>query len=80
VPVGQKLNIEVRRDGFRTQTMVVDGVQAKVKVKLVGSPPASHGGGKPAGGGKPPAPDPGKPAPPAPPSIGGGEIVNPWAK
>jgi eukaryotic-like serine/threonine-protein kinase len=79
VPVGQKLNIEVRRDGFRTQTFVVDGAQSKLKVKLVGAAPMAHGGGKPAAG-KPP-PDPGsKPAPAAPPSLGGGEIVNPWAK
>ena len=65
VPVGQKLNIEVRRDGFRPQTMVVDGAQPKVKVKLVGAPPMAHAGGKP--GPAKPAPDPGaKPAPAAP--------------
>ena len=47
VPVGQKLNIEVRRDGYRPQTMVVDGAQPKIKVKLVGAAPMAHAGGKP---------------------------------
>jgi hypothetical protein len=61
--------------------MVVDGAQSKLKIKLVGAAPVAHGAAKP-GAGKPAAPDPGatKPAPAAPPSLGGGEIVNPWAK
>jgi hypothetical protein len=79
VPIGQKLNIEVRREGFKPQAMVVDGVQPKLKVKLVGAAPAAHPVGKP-GGGKPAAADAPKPPPAAPPSLGGGEIVNPWAK
>jgi serine/threonine-protein kinase len=81
VPIGQKLSIEIRRDGFKPQTMVVDGSQPKLKIKLVGAPPMAHGGAKPAGG-KPASPDPAaaKPPAPAPPSLGGGEIVNPWAK
>jgi serine/threonine-protein kinase len=81
VPIGQKLTIEIRRDGFKAQTMVVDGSQPKLKVKLIGAPPMAHGGAKPAAG-KPASPEPAtaKPAAPAPPSLGGGEIVNPWAK
>jgi serine/threonine-protein kinase len=76
VPVGQKVTVEVRRDGFKAQTVTLDGSEKKVKIKLVKLP----------GGARPPAKPPAAtdankaPPPPAPPSLGGGEIVNPWAK
>ena len=77
VPAGQKVTVEVRRDGFRPQQLTIDGSEKKVKLRLVKVP-----------GARPAAPAPAKPAaevaapkpPPAPPALGGGEIVNPWAK
>jgi serine/threonine-protein kinase len=80
VPVGQKVTIEVRREGYKTQLVTLDGAQAKVKTNLVRAPMpgGKHPGARPAGGEaatqKPPAAQ--TPAP----SLGGGEIVNPWAK
>jgi len=79
IPVGQKIVIEVRREGYRTQLVPLDGIEKKVKINLVRLPVAA---GKRPGSSRPAAPaDPAaaKPQPP-PPSLGGGEIVNPWAK
>jgi serine/threonine-protein kinase len=79
VPAGQKVTVEVRREGYKTQLVTLDGSEKKVKTNLVRLPAP---GGKRPGGARPPAgepapkPNPGQP----PPSIGGGEIVNPWAK
>jgi len=74
VPPGQKITIEVRREAYKPQTVVLDGVEKKVKINLVRLPIA--------GGKRPPRPpaEAQKPAAPPPPSLGGGEIVNPWAK
>jgi hypothetical protein len=76
VPVGQKITVEVRRDGFKPQTVTLDGSEKKVKIKLVKLP----GVGRPAAAKPPAATDANKPPPSPPPSLGGGEIVNPWAK
>jgi serine/threonine-protein kinase len=81
VPGGQKITVEVRRDGYKSQQLTLDGSEKKLTVKLL----------KAVAGTAPPRPKPGpaaKPAgdtpPPKPPSgggtLGGGEIVNPWAK
>ena len=77
VPVGQKLNIEIRREGFKSQTLVLDGVQTRLKVKLMGAAPVAK---TPAAAGSRRRRAGAQPAPAAPPSLGGGEIVNPWAK
>jgi serine/threonine-protein kinase len=80
VPAGQKVTVEVRRDGYKTQLVTLDGSQNKVKTNLVRMPVV---GGKRPGGTRPPAGETAAPKPPAgqsPPTIGGGEIVNPWAK
>jgi serine/threonine protein kinase len=75
VPVGEKVTVEVRRDGYRPQKLVLDGSDARVKVRLArmsGRPsarPANGGeGSKPAATGG------------SGPSLGSGDIVNPWAK
>jgi tRNA A-37 threonylcarbamoyl transferase component Bud32 len=78
VPAGEKVTVEVRREGYRPLPYTVDGTEKKVKLRLVKNPSARPG---------PSAPKPSSEAasvkaapPPAPPSLGGGEIVNPWAK
>jgi hypothetical protein len=81
VPVGQKVTLEVRRDGFKNQLVTLDGSEKKVKINLVRVP--TVGGKRPAPPSRPsPGADPGgaKTPQPAPPALGGGEIVNPWAK
>jgi tRNA A-37 threonylcarbamoyl transferase component Bud32 len=76
VPVGQKVTVEVRREGYKTKSLTLDGTEAKQTVKLardltVRAPPVK----KPE---KPAAT--GAASKPSSPSLGGSEIVNPWAK
>jgi serine/threonine-protein kinase len=80
VPVGQKVTVEVRRDGFKPQVVVLDGVEKKVKINLARLPVA--GVRRPGPAARPPGAEPVNPKPQAPaaPALGGGEIVNPWAK
>jgi serine/threonine protein kinase len=69
VPDGQLVTLEVRREGFKAQTITLDGSEKSYTIRLVKVPSAR--------------PAPAKrevPRPLRPPSIGGGEIVNPWAK
>lgn len=74
VPAGEKVVVEVRRDGFRPQKVTLDGSEAKMKIRLIklpGRPQVSRPNGAepkaaPAGGSGT--------------SLGGGDIVNPWAK
>jgi serine/threonine protein kinase len=75
IPIGQKVQVEVRRDGFKSQTLTLDGIQPKMKVKLekVAAAP------RPAPPRRPTESAP-RPASPSSTGIGGGEIVNPWAK
>lgn len=80
VPVGQKVTVEVRREGYKSKSLVLDGSDAKQTVKLardlaVRTPPPVKKPDKPATPGTPP-----KPSKPSSPSLGGSEIVNPWAK
>ena len=78
VPVGRKVTVEVRREGYKNQLVYLDGSEKKVKINLVRI--AGAGGRRP---GRPPAGEPATSKAPAgqpPPSLGGGEIVNPWAK
>jgi len=74
VPEGQKVVVEVRHDGYKAQTIGLDGSETRMKIKLEKIAAAP----RPA-----PARRPSEPAQrPASPSstLGGGEIVNPWAK
>jgi hypothetical protein len=73
VPAGEKVMVEVRRDGYRPQKVTLDGTDAKVKVRLVRIP------GRPIARPTNTEPRATPPAAPAAP-IGGGDIVNPWAK
>jgi serine/threonine-protein kinase len=74
VPSGQKVTVEVRREGFKPQTLTIDGSEAKMKVKLDKLAAAPRPG-------PPRRPSEATPRPASPSStIGGGEIVNPWAK
>jgi hypothetical protein len=75
VPSGQKVQVEVRREGFKNQTLTLDGTQLKMKVKLEKVAAASRPTAP-----KRPAEAAPRPASPSSTGIGGGEIVNPWAK
>jgi serine/threonine-protein kinase len=79
VPEGAPVAIEIRKPGYVTKKLVLDGREKKVTVvltrdRVVGAAPVAR-------------PKPGRPTPAAEPppkpkpktSSGGGEIVNPWA-
>jgi len=74
VPQGKKIMVEVRREGYKPETVSLDGSEKKMKVKLTRLVTA-----RPAAAVKRPPPE-AAPKPPPPPALGGGEIVNPWAK
>jgi serine/threonine-protein kinase len=81
---GQTLAVEVRREGFKSQTLVLDGKEPKRSVKLERQPGAKLGRPVPKGVADPtpvatpqPTPQP-QPKPKSKPAMGGGEIVNPW--
>ncbi len=74
---GSKMSVELRRDGYKSATLDLDGSQPRVLKKLTRLPGAVAA--RPAPAAKPePKPKP-KPKPKPQPAIGGGEIVNPWA-
>jgi serine/threonine-protein kinase len=81
VPEGTPVAIEIRRAGYLTKKLVLDGRERKVTVRLDkerATAPVAVGRPKP-GRPAPPAPEPvAKPKPKT--SAGGGEIVNPWAR
>jgi serine/threonine protein kinase len=74
VLAGQDVTVEVRRDGFGSQTIAIDGSEKKLQIKLIRLP-----GVRPVAAKLPrsAATHPPRASLPAP---GGGEIVNPWAK
>jgi serine/threonine-protein kinase len=80
VPAGQVVEVEIRRNGFKPETVALDGSSARKVVKL--DRIASVGGARPVA--RPAAKPPEKPAekPPAKKKSGGGtgEIVDPWEK
>jgi serine/threonine-protein kinase len=82
VAEGKPAVIEVRREGYVTKTLTLDGKEAKVKLRLE----KEHGASVPRprvaarGAASPSRPAASSATKPKPrPSIGGGEIVNPWA-
>ncbi len=81
VPEGTPVQIEIRRTGYLTKKLVLDGREKKLTVKLDkerATAPAAVGRPKP---GRPAAPAPEPAAKPKPKTTsGGGEIVNPWAR
>ncbi|HEX4477525.1 MAG TPA: serine/threonine-protein kinase [Polyangiaceae bacterium] len=86
VPNGKSVDVEVRRDGYATQRITLDGTQQKLKVRLEKVPGATpvahphvagHAPAHPAVATHAATPDtPSRPA--SKPAIGGSEIVNPW--
>jgi serine/threonine-protein kinase len=77
VPAGQIVEVEIRRNGYRSETLKLDGSTAREVVKL----------DRVASGGARPAPRPAKPPqekpvekPPKKKSGGTSEIVDPWEK
>jgi len=74
VAAGQVAAIEIRREGYKPQTKTLDGSKQKVTFKLEKIP-----GARPRSGAGRPAADT-EPRPAQPPAMGGGEIVNPWAR
>jgi serine/threonine-protein kinase len=76
VPEGQKLELVAKADGFKETRIVIDGSQASQSIKL------EHVATKT----KPQKAPPAMAAKPAPapkakrPTIGGGEIIDPWSK
>ena len=74
---GESIDVEVRRDGFKSTTVTVDGSKEKISTKLeriVGRRLAKPVPKKKSAPAPAPAPKPKKKKP----QIGGGEIVNPW--
>ena len=79
VPDGKSVDVEVRRAGYVTREITVDGTQKKLKVKLDKAPGAVvalHPHAPRPAAPKPAAEETPKPKPR--PSLGGSEIVNPW--
>ena len=76
VPAGKLVELDVKRPGYVSQRIVLDGKQPKLMVRLDREKPAaSPGRPRPT---RPAAPQE-SPRPKAKPQVGGGEIVNPWA-
>jgi serine/threonine-protein kinase len=79
VPEGEKVDVQVRQEGYKPQTLTLDGSKQKLSIALESSKPRYTGPARPATAAKPTAPldEHKKPRPGS--QIGGGEIVNPWA-
>jgi serine/threonine-protein kinase len=77
VEEGKIVNIEIRRDGYKSRTIKLDGTSPKASVKLERvATPARWTRARPE---KLPRQAPSqKPKPKPKPNLGGGEIVNPW--
>jgi serine/threonine-protein kinase len=77
VPENQQVNVEVRQEGYATQTLKLDGTQQKMSVALEPLKPRHTAPKNTAP--KAPLVDPKQKKPKSGSQIGGGEIVNPWA-
>jgi len=81
VPEGKLVELMVKRSGYASQRIVLDGKQPKLMVRLEREKNAATGARpRPAAARPPAAPQPEAPKPKPKPQVGGGEIVNPWAK
>jgi hypothetical protein len=72
---GKTVSVEVTRDGYLSQTLELDGSEGRLSIKLEkekAAPPPARAPRAPAPKARPKAPQKKKP------SIGGGEIINPW--
>jgi serine/threonine-protein kinase len=78
VPEGDRVDVEVRQDGYKPQTLHLDGSKQKLSISLEPIKPRVAGPARPAAPkAAAPAEEHKKPRPGQ--QIGGGEIVNPWA-
>jgi hypothetical protein len=75
VPEGQSVELTIKASGFKDTRVVVDGSDPSQSIRLESLAVVR---------GKPQKPAPAKPAPAKPggkrPSLGGGEIIDPWSK
>lgn len=77
VPEGDKVDVEVRLDGYKPQALRLDGSKQKLSISLEAIKPRYQGPARPAVPRPAAAEEHKKPRPGQ--QIGGGEIVNPWA-
>jgi serine/threonine-protein kinase len=80
VPEGKLVELNVKRAGYTTQRIVLDGKQPKLMVRLDREKSAAAARPRAAAAHPPAAPTSEAPKPKPRPQVGGGEIVNPWAK
>ncbi|HEY3498963.1 MAG TPA: serine/threonine-protein kinase [Polyangiaceae bacterium] len=77
VPEGQSVELSIKADGFRDMRVVVDGTETRQSIRLERTATARPKTGKaPVPTAKPTA----RPQPGKRPSMGGGEIIDPWGK
>jgi serine/threonine-protein kinase len=77
VPEGQSVELTLKAEGYRDTRAVIDSSEQRQSIRLERVAPARPKPSKPA----PAAPKPtAKPQPGKRPSIGGGEIIDPWGK
>jgi tRNA A-37 threonylcarbamoyl transferase component Bud32 len=76
VPDGQKVELTLKADGFVEQAVTLDGAEPSKTIKLERTPVRGRPQKAPAATASKPGP---KPTPKRP-SIGGGEIIDPWSK
>jgi hypothetical protein len=82
VPEGKTVELFIKRSGYVSQHLSLNGKQSKMMVRLEHEKPAVTPA-RPRPPAHQPAPPPVQDTPkprPRPPQVGGGEIVNPWAK
>jgi serine/threonine-protein kinase len=78
VPEGEKVDVQVRQEGYKPATLTLDGSKQKLSIALEPSKPRYAAPARPGTAAKPATPEEHKKPRPGP-QIGGGEIVNPWA-
>jgi tRNA A-37 threonylcarbamoyl transferase component Bud32 len=76
VPQGQKVELTLKADGFVEQAVTLDSSEASKTIRLERVPARSRPQKAPAAG----TPKPGSKPAPKRPSLGGGEIIDPWSK
>ena len=80
VPEGNVAELVIKRAGYVSQRIVLDGKQPKLMVRLEREKGAAGAVRPKAPVVRPPAQSQEAPRPKPKPQVGGGEIVNPWAK
>jgi hypothetical protein len=81
IPHGEKVNVEIREKGYKPELLVLDGSEKKLAVKLTPARRPARNSSKSSGdfsgdrADKKTAPTKSEKKKP---SLGGGEIVNPW--